>query len=334
MSQYVCVRITRMDNVDVGLFERDWNNTLYFFILNADEQIYLRYGGRDSKSADSYLNLESLELALAKGLELHGRYQQGQLRKTERPKPLFPREIPLLLERTRNACVECHLIGDFQNLQREKDGTLDKLAHMYRSPDIRTIGIDLDVPRGLVVKEARAAVQSAGMKAGDLITSIDGTPVYTFADLQYSYDKVPRGTQQIRLGVERSGQPLELAVALPPRWWVTDLGFRQMSVDPRVYFQSRPLTEAEKQKYELPPDGFASQVTYSDEFAGMMHLHQLRAGDIVFGVDGAGRDEIADTAELFIKLRKTAGDAVTLDVIREGKKFQMQLRTQRMYFRK
>ena len=52
-----------MDNVDIGLFDYDRYNTLYFFILNADEQIYMRYGGRDSVSPDSYLNLESLELA-------------------------------------------------------------------------------------------------------------------------------------------------------------------------------------------------------------------------------------------------------------------------------
>ena len=57
LSQYVCVRITRMDNVDVGLFDRDWNNAIYFFMLNADEQIYMRYGGRDSQSPDTYLNL-------------------------------------------------------------------------------------------------------------------------------------------------------------------------------------------------------------------------------------------------------------------------------------
>ena len=37
MDQYVCVRITRMDDVDVGLFERDWNNAIYFFALNADD---------------------------------------------------------------------------------------------------------------------------------------------------------------------------------------------------------------------------------------------------------------------------------------------------------
>jgi hypothetical protein len=148
LSQYVRVRIPRMDNVNIALFDYDRYNTLYFFILNADEQIYMRYGGRDNTSQDSYLSLESLELALQKGLELHQDYQAGKLERTPPPKPMFPREIPLLVERTfaRNVCVECHLIGDFQLQQRELDGTLDKISQMFRSPDLKTIGIFLDVP--------------------------------------------------------------------------------------------------------------------------------------------------------------------------------------------
>ena len=118
----MCVRIPRMDNVDIGLFDYDRNNTLYFFILNADEQIYLRYGGRDSVSPDTYLNLNSLELALKKGLELHEQYQTGELKR---------RSVRSRCSRAKfrcwwsgpsrgGACVECHLIGDFQNLQREQ----------------------------------------------------------------------------------------------------------------------------------------------------------------------------------------------------------------------
>ena len=71
-----------------------------------------------------------------------------------------------------------------------------------------------------------------------------------------------------------------------------------------------------------------------DSFAEMMKSHEFRVGDIVFGVDGVERDEIANTAELFIKLRKTAGETVTLDVIRDGKRMQMPLNTFRMSFRK
>ena len=48
LSRYVCLRITRLDDVDIGLFDRDWNNAIYFFAMNAEEQIYFRYGGRDS----------------------------------------------------------------------------------------------------------------------------------------------------------------------------------------------------------------------------------------------------------------------------------------------
>src|SRR5262249_45334798 len=158
-----------MDNVDIGLFDYDRNNAIYFFFLNADEQIYMRYGGRDSQSPDTHLNLSSIELAAKQGLELPRQNQPGAFAKIEQPKTMFPREIPLLVERTfaRNQCVECHLIGDFQNIHRERDGTLDKMMHLYRSPDIKTIGIFLDVPKGLVVKEARDAAEAAGMKAGD-----------------------------------------------------------------------------------------------------------------------------------------------------------------------
>src|SRR5579872_6105253 len=197
-----------MDDVDVGLFDRDWNTTLYFFMLNADEQIYMRYGGRDSASPDTYLNLESLELALKQGLELHRQYEAGELKRTERPQPMYPREMPLLVKRTfaQHACVECHLIGDYQNLQREQSGVLDKVTHLYRSPDIKTLGIYLDVPKGLVVHEARDAVKAAGMQPGDRIAALNGTAVWTFGDLQYRYDKVDRKAERIEIAVDRNGQ--------------------------------------------------------------------------------------------------------------------------------
>jgi hypothetical protein len=336
LSQYVLVRITRMDDVDIGLFDYDRNNTLYYFIMNADEQIYLRYGGRDSQSQDSYLSLASLEMALQQGLELHGRHQRGELKKTERPKPTFPREFPLLVERTfaRNACVECHLIGDFQNLHREQDGTLDKLTHMFKSPDIKVIGIHLDVPKGLVVKEAREAALEAGMKAGDRITHLNGTPVWTFGDLQYYYDRVPRNAKTVELTVDRSGQAAPLSVKLPVRWWYTEIRWRQYSVDPRVYFESDPLPEAERKKLGLKPEGFASVVKHVDMFAEVVKSHELKFGDIIYAVDGVEQDEHAHIAELYIKLHKSPGDSVTLDVIRDGKRLKMPLRTYKMSFRK
>jgi serine protease Do len=336
MSEYVCVRVVRMDDVDIGLFDRDWNNAIYFFVLNADEQIYMRYGGRESQSPDTYNSVESLQVALGQGLVLHQKYLRGELPKQERPKPAFPREMPLLVNRTfaRRQCVECHLIGDFQNIQRERDGVLDKLTHLYRSPDIKTIGILLDVPKGLVVKEAVGAVAAAGMKPGDRIAAWNGMPVWTWGDLQYRYDRVDRRSKSLAITVDRNGQSVDLTIQLPPRWWWTDLRFRQSSVDPRLDFEDHPLTVEEKQKLGLTPDGFASQVKYVSEFAKVRKTHDLRTGDIIVAVDGVDRDEFANTAELFLKLHTRAGESAQLEVIRDGQRITMPLRTQVLSFRK
>ncbi len=336
ISEYVAVRVTRMDEVDVGLFDRDWNNAIYFFVLNGDEQIYMRYGGRESQSPDTYNSVESLRLALEQGLVLHQKYLRGELPKQERPPAKFPREMPLLVERTfaQRQCVECHLIGDFQNIQRERDGKLDKLSQLYRSPDIKTIGILLDVPKGLVVKQASGAVAAAGMKEGDRIAAWNGVPVWTFGDLQYRYDKVDRHATEVRATVDRAGQPVDLRIELPPRWWWTDLRFRQSSVDPRLDFEDRPLSAEAKQKLGLKPDTFASEVKYVSEMAKVRKTNELIVGDVIAAVDGVERDEFANTAELYLKLHKKAGDSATLDVIRDGKRMTMPIRTYVLSFRK
>jgi hypothetical protein len=336
LEQYVCVRITRLDNIDVGLFEHDRNNAIYFYALNSDEQIYLRYGGRDSASAETYLQLDSLELALKQGLELHRRYLAGDLPKVPRPAPIMPRSIPLLVKRTfeNNQCVECHLVQDFQNMHRELDGTLDPLTHLYKSPDIKTIGIFLDVPKGLVVREAKGAAIAGGMQAGDRITALNGKLVYTFGDLQYAYDKVDRKAEKIDLTVDRAGKPANVTIDLPIRWWWTDLRFRQSSVDPRLYFEDKVLTPEERKALGLKPEGFASEVKYVSDFAKVMGSHELKVGDVIFAVDGVETDPLAHTAELYLKLRKAVGSEVMLDVLRAGQRIKMPLKSSRMSFRK
>ena len=336
LQQYVTARITRLDRINIGLFEYDWYNTLYFFALNADEQIYLRYGGRDVQSATTYLNLESLELALEQGLRLHRLYRAGRLPKKSVPAARYPHEIPALYELTskRGRCVECHLVGDMLNVQRETDGTLDKLRHLYRTPELSTLGIRLDIPRGLAVAEATGGAAEAGLLAGDVIRALEGSDVWTFGDLQWQFGHVPHAASRVDLTVERAGKLLTLPFALPDRWWYSDLTYRNLSVDPRIYFRAEPLTRKEKSAHGFIADGFASRVRFIDPLAELLASHELRVGDIVYDVDGQTRDPVATTADTFIKLRKRAGDEVTLQVLRGSDRLAMPLKTQRMGFRK
>jgi S1-C subfamily serine protease len=62
--------------------------------------------------------------------------------------------------------------------------------------------------------------------------------------------------------------------------------------------------------------------------------HDLKVGDIILSVDGKDRDEHADTASLYIILHKAPGDTGMMEVLRDGKKISMPLKTIRMSFRK
>jgi membrane-associated protease RseP (regulator of RpoE activity) len=325
-----------MSDIDVGLFEFDRNNALYYFIMNADDTIYMRYGGRDERSAESYLSLDSIELALKQGLEQHALYQEEMLPNQERPEPLFPCDIPRVRREliTYGRCVECHLIGDYTLLELERSGTLDKITHMYKSPDIRTIGIHLDVPKGLVVKEAEGAVVEAGMKPGDRIVALNGQSLLTFGDFQFWYDKVPRDASHVALSVERGGQSVDLEVALPKEWWLTDLYFRNLTVNPQQYFTARTLTPEEKAEYGFALDGFASEVVDTDPGAVVWSLHRLEKGDIIKSVNGVESDPDTDNLELYIKLYTVSGKDYTLVVVRGGEEFEMLARTKRQSFRR
>ena len=89
-----------MDGVDLALFDFDRHNTLYFFALNAEEQIYLRYGGRTAESPTSHLDLESLVLALEKGLAQHRLYQKvASIRRLDRSRCFRARSIACVKRR-------------------------------------------------------------------------------------------------------------------------------------------------------------------------------------------------------------------------------------------
>ena len=326
-----------MTGIDVGLYDYDRHSSIYFFAVSPDEQIYFRYGGRDARSMDSYLDLDSLVLALEAGLRQHELWTQGSLSRTERPTPRFPRDIASLREAEMRGgrCVECHLITDYEVAEKERAGSLDKPRDMFRSPDIRRIGIELDVPKGLVVKRVSGAAEAAGLRAGDLIVELEGASVLTFGDLLHGYDQMDRGSRELFLRAQRSNEEeaVEIRVGLPPLWWVSDLSFRRWSIDPVVHFEAQPLTKREKQELGLRVDGFGCAVTKIDRRARRLRTHSLELDDVIYSINGTESDDVATDCRLYLQLRVRAGDRVELGILRNGRRLTSTLRTQRHRYR-
>ncbi|MDF1826402.1 MAG: Trx7/PDZ domain-containing (seleno)protein [Verrucomicrobiales bacterium] len=340
LSRYVCARITSMTGVNIAHFERDWHNSLYYFVINADEEIYLRYGGRDERAADSYLNLKSLELALEAGLSEHqNREKEKKAGRTARPPEvtLLPSDYPLLktniIETGR--CTECHLIADYSMQEKDFAGLLDPLEDLYRSPDIKRLGLHLDVPRGLLLESATGVAADAGIQAGDTINAFNGVRVLTFGDLQYQFDQVPRPeAKTVRLSVDRDGETKEVTIPLPFEWWKTDLEFRHWSMQPRFFFESESLSDKEKSDRGLPVEGFAGRVSSIDIEAVLSGYHTLEMDDIIVGINRARIDPLTKDLEDHLVIHYPPGSEVELTVLRGGETLTIPLQTQQQHFRK
>ena len=336
LSQYTLARINSMKGIDLALFDFDRHNALYYFALNSNEEIYFRYGGRDDEAADTYLNLESLELALEQGLKMHEVAKNSSVSKGMDLTPKFPDQIPGLNEYVvkRDRCVECHHIAHFETTYAEKNNTLDKLSDMFRSPNIKNLGIFLDIPKGLRVKAVSGAAQSAGLKVGDIIIQINSQAISTFGDFQYYLDKADRTAKKINLTIYRDQVAQEITLLLPQYWWKTDISYRNWTIEPLIFFESKKLTNLEKEALGLPVDGIASLVTDVPIDAVVESAHELKVGDIITAVEGEERNALGTGIQLHIKIFHRSGDSLELTVMREGKLLKLPLHTKRKVFRR
>jgi serine protease DegQ len=74
---------------------------------------------------------------------------------------------------------------------------------------------NVDAQRGAFVSEVlpKSAAEKAGIKAGDIITSVNDKAITSFAELRVKIGTTPPG-QQVKLGLLRDGKPITVNVTL------------------------------------------------------------------------------------------------------------------------
>lgn len=331
LAQYVLYAVEDIKGVDLGLFDFDMEANMYFFVMSPDEQILLRYTGRDSRGPVTYYSIKSHENALIRGLKQYERYREGKVPKTPRPKPEFQddyREYSSVANRlSMNACVRCHHIAEARVDFAQEAGTLNKLNDLWLFPDGRSLGMAFEVDTGTVLAEVSGAAREAGAQVGDEVVEVAGHEVLTYGDIQYQLNRVPGDAEHLDLRLRRDQERLALRVALPPFWKASDNlagQHRFFVLEPFPGFWGRPLDPQERAELGLPIDGIATLV---ERFWSETTAYQagLRQGDVILAIDGLEQTPATRDARIYLRLFREVDDEVTLTVLRGSDRLRISL---------
>ena len=315
------VRIAQIESADLNLFQFDLDTTFAVFFMNADGQIYGRYGGRDSEDDDSRMSLVGLRYAMEAALKTHE--QKASDRRLAKPwstTPLFLRN--LRTNRRRRGCVHCHTAKEMvianQTWSRE-------LAYRYPPPD--NLGLTFEIDRGDIVKKVgkSSVAEKAGLQTGDRVTLLNRLPVHSFADAQYALDGAPQ-TGKIGISWIRDGKSMSGTINLLRGWRKTDIRWRPSMMDhlgsARLYGDDLPAAERKRYGLLRKQLAFRQRATVHSQ----ARAAGIRAGDIILGFDDKRLEFNSYEFQRYVRRNYVSGDSVKVNLIRSGKRISLKMK--------
>jgi membrane-associated protease RseP (regulator of RpoE activity) len=319
-DEFVRVHMAEIHHSDVNLFEFDFDLTMMIFFMNADEQIYGRYGGRDAKGADSKQSLAGLKYAMKAAIDAHC---EKQPRVAPKKKPIFIRELPAA--RAVRGCIHCHNVKEIlhKELERTKKWNRDEV---WSYPPPQNVGFELEVDRGNAVSRVinGSAADKLGLKLGDFIHEIGKHRVSSFADAQYALHKSPK-TGAIKVRWRRGTQLMNGDLKLAEGWRRTDQSWRpsmqHLLASPRMF--GMEISGAERKKLGLTATQLAFR--HRDRILTQAKKAGIKAGDIVLGFDGDVLEMDSYDFQTYVRQTYLVGDSVKVNIIRDGKRIDLKM---------
>ncbi len=317
------LRPGNMRGLDLSIFDFDFDLPWYAFFMTAEGQILGRFGGRDADTPGKYLSLPALRHSLDAALK---RFRSSPLEKPQERKPMRAEDYPAAAKRPANACIHCHHVHEFRRdfLQRQGRWSLDDVW-VYPQPE--NIGLSLDVAQGNRVTQVqpKSPAAKAGLKAKDLLQSINNMPIASSADVQYALHMAPK-RGEITLDWQSGTQVNKSVIALPENWRQTDVSWRWSlkSMSPSPGIVGDDLTAEERVQLGLD----SRQLAYRHmNFLPPAARHAgLRTNDIILGIDDKPFFMTARQFEAYLRLYHRVGQEVTLNVLRGGERMRFRLK--------
>lgn len=315
----------RITGVDLNLFEFDFDQTWAAFIMNAEGKVYSRYGGRDATGPDSRNSLAGLRHALQKALATHQADPSAKPAKALPPKQTLAENYPAA-QKFKNGCIHCHQVFEFKRdqLKKSSGGTSD-WRWLYPLPE--NVGITLDKDKGDLVTAIKAdsPAAKAGLQTGDVLMSVNDIPVGSLADVQYGLHLAP-AKASIPIAWKRGAEDKQATLSLAPGWRKTNTTWRPSLLDvlPSVPLYGEDLDPGEKKALNLSP----KQLAFRQDKVVAQAARQagVKAGDIIIGINDLHLEMDMVQFLGYIRQNYLAGDEVTLNLLRDGKKHSVPLK--------
>lgn len=309
------VRLTRVEGLNLSLFEFDLDLTLMMFFLNADDKMYARYGGRDSKNADSRQSLAGLRYTMKSVLDMH-----KSDNKVFAPRAEGASAFKGGGKGGKGGCMHCHTVKERDYAELQRTGQWDR-SYVYRYPPPDNLGLVLEVDRGNAVQSVKpgSPADKAGLQKGDIVRQLAGVPIHSFGDAQFALDRA-RKQNTLPVTWTRADKTTAAKLDLPTGWQMTDVFWRQ-SVRrwvPSLHLDGTDLTIEEKKALGLSPKQLAYHLRLD------LHPHVKRAGiketDIILGYNGHALETDMNGFYDLVSRQYLVGDDVVINVLRDGKR--------------
>jgi hypothetical protein len=233
LDQYVCVRLTNANAIDLTRFQFDYDLSFNVLLFNGDGTVYGRYNSWLHQKNAQENATAGFRRALEQGIALHKGYPANRAALAgKQGTPVaykVPVDMPELSSRYKRdldwegkvvqSCVHCHQVGDaFRDEVRTKNQPLP-LSIIYPYPEPETIGLVLSGDQAAHVDSVApgSVAARAGFLAGDDLVTLAGQPLVSIADVSWVLHHAPdAGTLQAV--VKRGAAGKGLTIALPAGW--------------------------------------------------------------------------------------------------------------------